>query len=131
MFSTIIFLGPCVRKLNYRQGSSQQTQVKSGKGRKRVLLPLEDFFVVLVRFRLGLFEQALAYRFGISQTNASHIIFTWINLLYSQFKQIPLWPTSVLTFSNMPSFFKERYPSTSVIIDATQLFGAQPHLTEL
>ena len=125
------FLGPCVSKLNYWHGSSQTTQVKSGKGRKRILPPLEEFFLVLVRLRLGLFEQDLAYRFGISQTTVSRIIFTWINFLYLQFKQIPLWPPRALTLSNMPVIFKERYPSTRVIIDATEIFVEQPHLTEL
>ena len=76
------FLGPSVSKLNYWHGSSQTTHMKSGKGRKRVLSPLEEFFLVLVHLRLGLFEQDLAYRFGISQTTVSRIIFTWINFLY-------------------------------------------------
>ena len=125
------FLGPCVNKLNYWHGSSQTTQVKSCKGRKRILPPLEEFFLVLVRLRLGLFEQDLAYRFGISQATVSRIIFTWINFLYLQFKQIPLWPPRALTLSNMPAVFKERYPSTRVIIDATELFVEQPRLTEL
>ena len=36
--------------------------------------------LVLVRLRLGLFEQDLAYRFGVSQSTISRIIITWIIL---------------------------------------------------
>lgn len=84
-----------------------------------------------MRLRLGLFEQDLAYRFAISQSSVSRIIITWINLLYLQLKQIPLWPPRALIHSCMPKTFKEKYPSTRVIIDATEIFIEQPSLPEL
>ena len=43
----------------------------------------------------------------------------------------PLWTLRDLTFLNMPKFFKERYPQTRVIIDATEIFVEQPALPEL
>ena len=75
------FLGPCARKLNYCHGSSQTTQGEREKGRKRTLPPLKDGLFVHVRLHLGLFEQDLAYQFGISQTNVPHIILRSINIL--------------------------------------------------
>ena len=51
--------------------------------------------------------------------------------MYLQFKQIPLWPPRALTLSNMPKLFKDKYPMTHVIINATEIFVEQPHLTEL
>lgn len=53
-------LGPAVNTLNYWAGTSGTvaTQAKSIKGRKRILPLLEEFFLVLVRLCLGLFEQA-------------------------------------------------------------------------
>ena len=124
------FLGPSVKKLNY-WGSTCETGVKSNKGRRRILCPLDEFFLVLVRLRLGLFEQDIAYRFDISQSTVSRIVMTWINLLYHQLKQIPLWPPRELTLSNMPKIFRDKYPSTRVIIDATEIFIEQPSLPEL
>ena len=98
------FLGPTVNKLNYWASSSStvEMQCKSNKGRKRSLSPLEEFFLILVRLRLGLFEQDIAYRFGISQSTVSRIFCTWINLLYVQLKEIPIWPPKALILSNMP-----------------------------
>ena len=43
----------------------------------------------------------------------------------------PLWTLRDLTFLNMPKCFKERYPQTRVIIDATEIFVEQPALPEL
>lgn len=123
------FLGKGSSKLNY--WGSTKFEAKTAKGRKRVLLPLEEFFLVLVRLRLGLFEQDLAYRFSVSQSTVSRIINTWINFIYLQFKQIPLWIPQDLTLLNMPKCFKDKYPFTRVIIDATEVFVEQPALPEL
>ena len=79
----------------------------SNKGRKRALPPLEDFFLVLVHLHLGLFECDIAYWFGVSQSTVSRIILTWMNLLYLQSKQIPIWPPKPLVLSNIPKAFKK------------------------
>ena len=92
---------------------------------------MEEIFLVLVRLRLGLLEEDLAYRFGVSQSTVSRIIITWINFLYLQLKQIPLWSPKALVMSYMPKEFKEKYPSTRVVIDATEVFIEQPALPEL
>ena len=105
--------------------------MKSNTGRKRILPPMEEFFLVLVRLRLGLLEDDLAYRFGVSQSTVSRIIITWINFLYLQLKQIPLWSPKALVMSYMPKEFKEKYPSTRVVIDATEVFIEQPALPEI
>lgn len=135
LMACFTLLGQSVNKLNYWASTSAsgtvETQAKSTKGRKRILSPLEEFFLVLVQLHLGLFEQDLAYRFDISQSTVSRIINTWINLLHLQFKQIPLLPPKALILSNMPKGFKEKYPSTRVIIDATEVFVEQPALPEL
>ena len=43
---------------------------------------LEQFFMTMVRLRLGVLELDLALRFDISQSSVSRITVTWINLLY-------------------------------------------------
>ena len=101
------------------------------KGRPRKLPPLKEFFLTIVRLRLGLLEQDIAYRFGISQSTVSRIFTTWINFMYLQFKRIPLWPPQGYIRSHMPQVFRERYPTTWVIIDATEVFIQQPALPEL
>ena len=73
-------LGPAVDNLEYRD--STKILYKSNKGRPRCLSPIDEFFLVLVRLCLGLLEQDLAYRFGISQPTVSRIFATWINFLF-------------------------------------------------
>ena len=125
------FLGPCVNKLNYWGSTSTENDKKTNKGRPQALSPLNKFFLVLVCVKLGLFEQNLANRFGISQPTVSRIFNTWINFLFFQFKNIPLCPPKELVSLNMPKSFKEKYPCTRIIVDATEIFVEQPAITEL
>ena len=88
-------------------------------------------FLVLVRLRLGLFERDLADRFGTSVSTVSHICITWLNFLHLKLKELPLWPGRDLVKSYMPQVFKDLYPDTRVIIDATEIFIEAPSLPEL
>ena len=123
------FLGPAASQLIYRD--SRRVLDHSNKGRPRSLPPMEEFFLTLVRLRLGLLEQDIAYRFGISQSIVSRIFTSWINFMHIQFQQIPLWPPREFVHGHMPALFKEKYPTTRVIIDATEVFIQQPSLPEL
>ena len=96
-----------------------------------MLTPLDEFFLVLVRLRLGLFERDLADRFGVSVSTVSRICITWINFLYLKLKEIPMWPKKELVVSCMPTCFKQLYPTTRVIIDATEIPIETPSLPEL
>ena len=56
---------------------------------------------------------------------------TWINFLYLKLKEIPLWPPCDVITSNMPKCFKDLYPTTRVIIDATKIYVEKPSLPDL
>ena len=96
----------------------------SNRGRPRCLPPMKDFFLTLVRLRLGLLEHIGS----VSLSLVSRIFTTWINFLYHQFKQIPLWPPREFVQAHMPKLFKEKYPTTQIIIDTTEMFIQQPSL---
>lgn len=51
--------------------------------------------------------------------------------MFLKFKEIPLWPPIEIVKSNMPKQFKSMYPSTRVILDATEIYIDQPHIPEL
>jgi len=51
--------------------------------------------------------------------------------MYLQFKQISLWPPQEFIQAYMPKIFKQQYPTTRVIVDATELFIQQSSLPEL
>ena len=83
------FLGPSVHRLQYWNGSgSGHRGMQETRGAPRILSPENEFFLVLCRLRLGLFEQDLAFRFGISQATVSRIFITWVNVMYSKFKEV-------------------------------------------
>ena len=45
--------------------------------------------------------------------------------------QIPLWPPKEFVCAHMPKIFQQKYPSTRVIIDATEVYIKQSSLAEL
>ena len=124
------FLEPAVNHLIYSQEGTR-TGEETKQCRPRALPPLEEFFMTMVRLRLGLLEQDIAQRFQVSQPTVSRIICTWIDFLFLKLKEIPLWPPKDLFQMNMPTEFQEKYPSKRVIIDATEIFIEQPKLPEL
>lgn len=90
-------------------------------------LPLmEQFFMTLVRLRLGLPELDLAQRFNVSQSSVSRITLTWINLMYYSLKAIERFPPWHVVKKYMPEAFKTEYPNTRVIIDATEFKVERP-----
>ena len=103
------YLGPAVSNLVYWSSNSQKQESsgtplrsKAPSGRARRLQPVDEFFMTLVRLRLGLLEQDLADRFGISTSTVSRIFTTWINFLYLRLKDLPLWPPKEIIDAYMP-----------------------------
>jgi len=98
------------------------------RGPPRALDPLNEFFLTLVRLKLGLLERDLADRFGISQGLVSIIFNTWLNLIYHHLSSLKFWPTRETVQKYMPKEFakSERYGYTRIILDATELFIEKP-----
>ena len=96
------YLGPGVNDLKYWGSNNQDISY----GRKRLLSTFNEYFLVLVRLRLGLFEKDLANRFNISMSTVSRICRTWIRFMYLRFKEVPLWPSKDLVNLYMPKFLK-------------------------
>ena len=51
--------------------------------------------------------------------------------MFLKLKELPLWPPKELIKANMPQQFKKNYPTTRVIVDATEIYIEQPHLPEI
>lgn len=107
-----------------RYSEKNYDDVKYGRPSKLPLL--EQLFLTLVRLRLGLFEQDLAIRFGLSQSTVSRITTTWINLMYHSLKGIERFPPWHIVKKYMPEVFKKEYPNTRIIIDATEFAIERP-----
>ena len=92
-----------------------------GPGRPGILSQVDKFFLTLVRLRLGLKEKDLADRFRISPSSVSRIFISWINFCYLRLGSLPIWPDRATIKSTMPAVFKEQYPNTTAILDATEI----------
>ncbi len=96
------FLGPVVHELTY-WGS------KSEGCRKRLSMkvnPKNHFFLVLVKLRLNLMLKDLAYRFGLSTSQTSRYLTTWICFLYQTMKEIEWMPTVSQIMGTLPTAFR-------------------------
>lgn len=96
-----------------------QCNVKSGRPRK--LSPENQFLMFLCRVKVGLFEYDLSNRFGVSISTVSNVLISWANFCYQRLGTFNIWPSKKQVFQYMPQSFKEKYPSTRVIIDCTEI----------
>ena len=116
------FLGPVVNELRYRGE-------KGGQGlrhRVRMLDPINQLFLTLVKLKLNLKLKDLAFRFGISPSAVSWYINTWICFLYHHLKEIDWTPSVNQVISTLPHSFKKLYPNTFAIIDGSEIFLETP-----
>ena len=94
---------------------------ESQAGQPGSLSQADELFLMLVRLRLGLKEYVLARRFEISQSTVSRIFVAWINYCYPRLGMLPCWPDRDTLKDTMPAVFKEQYPKTTTILDATEI----------
>ena len=120
------FLEPYAKVMRTWKGSTTVDDATERVGKKpgpQSKLPLmEQFFLVMVRLRLGLKQLDLAERFGIHQTTVSQNFIPWINLMDVQFRHLPLWLYRRKINRLMPTCFRTWYATTRVIINCTEFF---------
>ena len=102
-------------------GEAEWRNSESQAGRPGSLSLADELFLMLVRLRLGLKEYVLARRFEISQSTVSRIFVAWINYCYPRLGMLPCWPDRDTLKDTMPAVFKEQYPKTTTILDATEI----------
>ena len=59
--------------------------------------------------------------FGISKTTVDNTWITWVNFLARQFRDINFWPDRETVNFFSPCDFYNKFPSTRVIIDGTEI----------
>ena len=95
-------------------------------GPKRKLTRFQEFILTLMKLRLAMVSFALGDLFAVSECRVSQIFTTWINLMHSVFSPCIKWPKRKKIKKFMPRSFKNTYPSTTGIIDCTELFIQKP-----
>ena len=99
-------LGPAAYELNIRC---------------EIIKPKDQFFMTMMKIRQVKEDMELSLLFKISETLVSKICSTWINFMFYQFKEIPLWACKKAVQQHMPSGFKQTFPNTRVVLDATEI----------
>ena len=117
------FLGPSVNQLKY-WGDAERKTIRRRKSLK--LDPLNQFFLTLVKLRLDLRVTDLGIRFGISASLVSKYFITWICFLYHYLKEVDWTPSVAQVSGTMPCVFKDKFPTTYSIIDASEIFIQTP-----
>ena len=116
------FLGPVVNHLNY-WGSKECIRKRQ---RKRKLDPKNQLFLTLVKLKLNLKVKDLGFCFGLSMSQVSRYITTWICFLYHHLKEIDWIPKVEQVKGTLPSSFHDKFPTTYAIIDGSEIFIETP-----
>ena len=91
------------------------------------LTQFEEFIMTLMRFRLNLPTQDLAYRFNVSQATASRVCSKWTDVLFCKLKCFVMWPDRESLRKTMPLDFIDAFGNhVAVIIDCFEVFIERP-----
>ena len=91
------------------------------------LTQFQEFILVLIRLRLNVFLQDLAYRFGISRRTVNRIISTWMEVMDARLTPLISWPDRESLWATMPQCFLYYFGKrTTVIIDCFEIFIHRP-----
>lgn len=80
----------------------------------------DDFFLVLMKFRLGLLIIDLVVRFNVFEVIVFKFFIIWINYLYVCFGDLKIWFYRNVIIVNMLFNFKEKYLNIVIIIDVIE-----------
>ena len=97
---------------------------KSGPPRKLSLG--QELLLTLMKLRLALLTEDLAFRFQVSSTTASSIFITWIKLMSRELAVLIIWPSRSQIKKTLPSCFRKLYPKVRCIIDCFECFIETP-----
>ena len=86
----------------------------------------EQLMLVLMKLRLNLGDQDLAYRFGISQSTVSQYFAKMIELLYVRLSCLVYWSERNELMKTMPMEFRKHFKKCVVIIDCFEVFIERP-----
>jgi hypothetical protein len=86
----------------------------------------QEIFLVLMKLRLNLEQEDLAYRFQIDQSTVSRIYHKWILIMGDKLRSVIRWPTRDEVRQTMPFEFRQSFSRCVCIIDCTEIFIERP-----
>ncbi|XP_040068988.1 uncharacterized protein LOC115313765 [Ixodes scapularis] len=118
-FLELIDAGENGKNIIMRSGVSLHASEKAGRPRK--LSAKNQLFLVLVKLKGGMFHKHLGHLFDISVSTVSKLFSAWMSFLYLHLTNLALWLPRETIDGTMPPAFREKYPTTRVILDATEI----------
>ena len=121
-------LGQAVDREDTQYWSRPRTWPRGKKrGPHRQMLPRNEFLMTMMRLKLGLLEEDLAFRFCVSQSHVSNVLNTWLCLLHQHIVVKPKWwPSREIVHKLSPEDVMTDFPNLRVIIAATEMRTQRP-----
>ena len=113
------------------------TFVAPSVNRKSLTLDkFQEFIIVLMKLRLDVPFQDLAYRFSIFVSTASRIFSYWIRIMDARLSPLVYWPERNQLWKTMPMCFKYSFGNkVTVIIDCFEVLerlqNTRPRLRDI
>lgn len=86
----------------------------------------EHLLLILMKFKLGLLNKDLAFRFDITEQVVSRIFRRWLPLISRNVKFLIVWPEQETIRRSLPSCFQKNFKNCTCIIDCTEIFIERP-----
>ena len=83
---------------------------------------IDEFFLTLVKLRLGVPYKDIAYRTGLSDYAVGNIFRRWIDVMSVELKPLVAWPDKGQLLLNMPTSFRKHFSKVRCIIDCFEVF---------
>ena len=94
---------------------------------KNALSDFQMLVLVLMRLRLNVPVQDLAYRFGVSKSTVSRSFLSMIHVMYIRMKSLIIWPDREELSLTMPMEFRKHFGlKVATIIDCFEVFIERP-----
>ena len=95
--------------------------------KKKAMTAFQMLLMTLMRLRLNMAEQFLAYEFSVAQTTVSRIFTDVMDVLYLRLKPFVYWPERDELQKTMPMQFRKYFgKKVAVIIDCFEIFIERP-----
>ena len=87
---------------------------------------VDEYFATLAKLRLELLSKDAAYRVGVYESDFSKMFHKWLNVMYSELKQLIIWPDHETLRQNLPLCFRKHYSKVVCKIDCFEIFIERP-----